>query len=116
MADPAPHLVRAAPPLLQRVDVSNQRNARFCAVFDDGTQVHFGRKSQQYYTGGHYDPRRRQEFLYRHRGDTWDDPVDPRTLERWLLWECNHLDQAVALYNKRFAALMARQSPHGTAA
>ena len=83
-------------PLLVRVDVSNQRTARYCAFFDDGAQVHFGRKSQEYYTNGHYDTRRRLEFLYRHKEDTYDDPVDPRTLERWLLWECNHLDQAVA--------------------
>lgn len=106
MVDPTPQLVR--------VDVSNQRNARYCAVFDDDTQVHFGRKCIQYYTGGHYDPRRRQEYLYRRRHECYDDPTDPRTLERWLLWECNHLDQAVALYNKRFRPISRTSSPPDT--
>lgn len=89
-------------PALIRVEASNQRLARYCATFNDGTITHFGRKALQYYID-HFDMRKRSDYLQRHKGEpAWDDPTSPQALERWLLWECNTLAQGVALYNKRF--------------
>lgn len=93
------------PPALLRVDHSNQRVSRYCAIFDDGTMVHFGTKSQQYYID-HFSVKLRNEFLYRHsrpqEPPEWSAATQPKALERWLLMECNSLEQAVALYDRRF--------------
>lgn len=96
--------------LLLNVELSTRKNKRLVAVFKDDNRLimtHFGYKSPTGDYGStyidHNDAIKRENYIARHGvNETWDDPVRPATLSRYLLWEKPNLKEAIASYRKRF--------------
>lgn len=74
-------------------------------------KVHFGAANMNDYTT--HDERvrdkMRQSYLRRHGAtETWDKPMTPRALSRWVLWEHPNYDDAKAAFARRFNLTLRR--------
>lgn len=64
--------------------------------------VYFGNSRFQTFTT-HKDKKKRNSYIRRHsKKEKWIDPEDPKTLERYLLWETECISDNIKLYKKMF--------------
>lgn len=95
---------------LLSIELSTRKNKRFVATFKDVDKlikVHFGFKSPDGSYGStfidHRDDVKKANYIARHgANETWDDPITPATLSRYILWEKPTLREAITAYRKRF--------------
>lgn len=50
----------------------------------------------------HKDEKRKESYLKRHSNESWDDPLTPATLSRYILWNKPTLRDSIIEYKKIF--------------
>ena len=85
---------------------SEKKTKKFDAVFRDkeGKEkvVSFGQAGADDFTKTG-DEEAKRLYLIRHRkNESWDKPMTPGALARWILWNKPTLKESIADYKKRF--------------
>jgi hypothetical protein len=79
--------------------------AVFCRETSNGSKIKnidFGSKGMSDYTK-HRDPERKQRYIQRHRSrENWEQPDNPGSLSRWILWNKPSFRESVKSYKKKF--------------
>lgn len=91
-----------------RVEISpsSSKGKKMMAVFYDEDNkklktTHFGAAGMSDFTK-HGDEARKQRYLDRHRGESWESPMTAGALSRYILWNKPSLQASIADYKKRF--------------
>ncbi len=82
---------------------SNRKHKRYKAMFNDGSETHFGLDTGSTYID-HKDKAKRAAYLARHkRNENWNNPKTAGSLSAHILWGKNtSLSKNIALFKKRF--------------
>jgi len=87
------------------LDVSTKKNKKFMVTFEDGKVIHFGQKGASDFTMGHRDPKRKEQYIKRHRKrENWE-ASGIETAGWWsfhLLWELPKIDDAIHNIEDKF--------------
>jgi len=91
---------------LYAIRESEKKGKKFDAVFRDkegGEKVvSFGQAGADDFTKTK-DEEAKRLYLIRHRkNESWDKPMTPGALARWVLWNKPTLKESIADYKKRF--------------
>jgi hypothetical protein len=91
---------------LYAIRESEKKTKKFDAVFRDkeGKEkvVSFGQAGADDFTKTK-DEDAKKRYLDRHRkNESWDKPMTPGALARWVLWNKPTLKESIADYKKRF--------------
>lgn len=90
-----------------KIGKSDRNNKKLKALFEnkDKTKhktVHFGASGYDDYTI-HKNDRRKELYIKRHKTrENWNQPDNPGSLSRWILWEEKSRDKAIRMFKKRF--------------
>lgn len=96
---------------LLSVTESKSKGKKLTALFDvDGRtkRVSFGAKGMKDFIQYSAEDRvlaeeRKRLYLLRHaHRESWNDPLSPGALSRWILWNKPSLDSSIADYKRRF--------------
>ena len=87
------------------ISKSSRKNKKYKAVIDGKNEVHFGHSSYQDFTT-HKDPKRRENYIARHKGSGQDwskaNIASPSWMSRYILWEKPTLKGAIDNANKMY--------------
>ena len=90
---------------LIKIVKSPKPEKKYRAVFcTEGREknIDFGSKGMSDFTK-HRDPKRKQRYIQRHRSrENWEQPDNPGSLSRWILWNKPSFRQSVKSYKKKF--------------
>ena len=73
---------------------TSKRLGKTCAVRVGNKTIHFGAQGDEDSTT-HKDPKRKANYLARHRHDNWNDPTTAGFWARHLLWNKDTLEGAI---------------------
>lgn len=80
---------------------SNRKNKRYKAVFNDGTETHFGDNRYHAYVD-HHDKKRKSNYQKRHQHDNLHNPKSAGSLSYWVLWSSPSIIKGIENYKKKF--------------
>ena len=87
------------------ISKSDRSDKKMKAVIDGKKTIHFGHSQYQDFTT-HKDPKRRDNYISRHKGSGQDwsksNVASPAWMSRFILWEKPTLKGAVESANKKF--------------
>ncbi len=93
--------------VLKKIVPSLKKSKKYDAHFFDEISlktriISFGAAGYSDFTI-HKDEERKKRYLLRHSArESWDDPLTPGSLSRWILWNQVSLKESIEDFKKRF--------------
>jgi len=89
--------------MIDKIIVSNRKGKKYKAIFQNGSNTHFGQKDSNTYLD-HLDKDKRDAYRKRHAKDlNTKDPYRAGYLSYYILWgDKTNLNDAIKSYNEQF--------------